>query len=316
MCTAILGRTGLEITRVGLGAWAIGGDWAWGWGAQDDADSIRTIHAALERGVSWIDTAPVYGLGRSELVVARALRELPGGKRPLVFTKCGLPWREGERDAYADLSPDSVRAEVDASLRRLGVDVIDLMQIHWPRPDDQIEAAWETLAALREAGKLRHIGVSNFSVAQLERAEAIAPVETLQPPYSLLSRGIEADVLPWCERHDVGILAYSPMASGILSGAMTRERIASLPPEDWRSRNRNYQEPALTQNLALVERLEGVARARKVSAGHVAVAWTLRKPAVHAAIVGMRRPGQEVLVDAADLVLTDAELTAIEPDPP
>lgn len=315
MRTTVLGRTGLEVTRVGLGAWAIGGDWEWGWGAQDDDASVRTIHAALERGVNWIDTAPVYGLGRSERVVARALAELGTARRPLVFTKCGLPWKEGRRDAYHDLAPASVRREVEASLRRLDVDVIDLMQIHWPDPPEQIEAAWETLVSLRDEGKLRHIGVSNFSVEQLERVERIAPVETLQPPYSLLARDAEPDILPWCRAQNLGVLVYSPMASGLLSGKMTRERIANLPEGDWRRRNENYTEPKLTKNLALVDRLTAIGERHGVTAGQVAVAWTLHNPAVQTAIVGMRRPDQVEIIGAAAVDLSADELAALAEGP-
>jgi len=284
MRTATLGRTGLEITRVGFGAWAIGGgNWDWGWGDQDDDESVAAIHRALELGVNWIDTAAQYGLGHSEEVVARALEGVE--PRPYVFTKGGQP--EGpNRTSFQTLKRDSLLSECEGSLRRLRLDAIDLYQIHWPIPDGEVEEGWSALAELKEQGLVRHIGVSNFSVAQLERAEAIAPVETLQPPYSLLDRDVEPDVLPWCEEHDVGVIVYSPMASGMLTGRMTRERIESLPADDWRSKSDTFREPQLSRNLELVERLKRVADRHGVEPGAVAVAWTLRNPAVSGAITG------------------------------
>jgi aryl-alcohol dehydrogenase-like predicted oxidoreductase len=309
--TATLGRTGLEITRVGFGAWAIGGgNWDWGWGDQDDDESIAAIHRALELGVNWIDTAAQYGLGHSEEVVARALAGVE--PRPLVFTKGGQP--EGpNRTSYQTLKRDSLRSECEGSLRRLRVDAIDLYQIHWPIPDDEVEEGWSTLAELKEEGLVRHIGVSNFSVEQLERAEAIAPVETLQPPYSLLDRDVEPDVLPWCEERDVGVIVYSPMGSGMLTGRMTRERIESLPPDDWRSKSDTFREPELSVNLELVERLKRVAERHGVEPGAVAVAWTLRNPAVDGAITGFRRPDQvDPIVAAAALELSDEDLAELE----
>lgn len=311
MRRATLGRTGLEITRVGFGAWAIGGgNWDWGWGDQDDDESIAAIHRALALGVNWIDTAAQYGLGHSEEVVARALEGVE--PRPLVFTKGGQP--EGpNRTSYQTLKRDSLWRECEGSLRRLGVDAIDLYQIHWPIPDDEVEEGWSTLAELKEEGLVRHIGVSNFSVAQLERAEAIAPVETLQPPYSLIDRDAEPDVLPWCEEHDLGVIVYSPMASGMLTGRMTRGRIESLPADDWRSKSDTFREPQLSQNLELVERLKRVADRHGVEPGAVAVAWTLRNPAVDAAITGFRRPDQvDPIVRAADLELSDEDLAERE----
>jgi aryl-alcohol dehydrogenase-like predicted oxidoreductase len=307
MKTTTLGRTGLEITRVGFGAWAIGGSgWEFGWGEQDDDESIAAIHRALELGVNWIDTAAQYGFGHSEEVVARALEGVE--PRPYVFTKGGQP--EGpNRSTVQTLKRDSLRRECEESLRRLGVDALDLYQIHWPIPDEEIEEGWTTFAELKAEGLVRHIGVSNFSVAQLERAEAIAPVETLQPPYSLLGREIEHDVLPWCEEHDLGVIVYSPMASGMLTGKMTRERIESLPPDDWRTKSDTFREPQLSRNLELVERLERVAARHGVEPGAVAVAWTLRHRAVDGAIVGFRRPGQvDPIVAAADLELDERDL--------
>jgi aryl-alcohol dehydrogenase-like predicted oxidoreductase len=285
-----LGRSGLEVTPVGFGAWAIGGGgWEFGWGPQDDAESVAAIHRALELGVGWIDTAAAYGFGRSEEVVGRALRGL--AEPPLVFTKCGLLEAPG-RTVENSLRRDSIRRECEASLRRLGVEAIDLYQIHWPEPDEQVEEGWQALAELRDEGKVRHIGVSNFDVGQLERAEAIAPVETLQPPYSLLDRGIEDEIMPWAAAHDLGVLVYSPMASGLLTGAMTRERIEAMPDDDWRKRHRWFREPQLSANLELVERLRAAGGPRGASPGAVAVAWTLSRPGVTAAIVGFRRPDQ------------------------
>ena len=310
MRTATLGRTGLEITRVGFGAWAIGGgNWDWGWGDQDDEESVAAIQRALELGVNWIDTAAQYGLGHSEEVVARALEGVE--PRPYVFTKGGQP--EGpNRTSYQTLKRDSLLRECEGSLRRLGVDAIDLYQIHWPIPDEEVEEGWLALAELKEQGLVRHIGVSNFSVAQLERAEAIAPVETLQPPYSLIDRDVEPDVLAWCEEHDVGVIVYSPMASGMLTGRMTRERIEGLPADDWRSKSDTFREPQLSRNLELVERLQRVAERHGVEPGAVAVAWTLRNPAVDGAITGFRRPDQvDPIVVAADVELSDGDIAEL-----
>jgi aryl-alcohol dehydrogenase-like predicted oxidoreductase len=311
--TVELGGTGLEITRVGFGAWAIGGaEYDWGWGAQDDEDSIAAIHHAVELGINWIDTAAQYGFGHSEQVVGRAIAALADGERPYVFTKGGQP--EGpERTTLQSLRHDSLRREVEGSLARLGVEAIDLYQIHWPIPDDEIEEGWSTFAELKQEGLVRHIGVSNFDVAQLRRAQAIAPVETLQPPYSLVDREIEAEILPFAEREGIGVIAYSPMASGLLSGKMTRERIENLPEDDWRKRSERFREPQLSRNLELVERLDRVANRHGVTAGTIAVAWTLRHPAVEGAIVGFRRPDQvDPLVPAAGLELSDEDVAEIE----
>jgi len=312
MMTRKLGNSDLEITPIGFGAWAVGGAWEFGWGAQDDADSIAAIHRALELGINWIDTAAVYGLGHSEEVVARALREWPH-ERPYVFTKCGMIWND-RREVDYSLKAGSIRREVENSLRRLRVDVIDLYQIHWPVDDlAETEEGWRTLAALKKEGKVRWIGASNFSVAELEAAQRIAPVTSLQPPYSLIRRGIENDVLPFSQREDIGVIVYSPMASGLLTGAMTRERVRALPKEDWRSQNPEFQEPKLTDNLALVERLRAVGARHGRTAGEVAIAWTLHHPAVTGAIVGARNPGQlDGIVGAASLHLTDEEVLEIE----
>jgi len=310
--SAELGRTGLEISRVGVGAWAMGGaEYDWGWGEQHDEDSIAAIHHAHELGVNWIDTAAQYGFGHSEAVVGRAIAGLD--PRPLVFTKGGQP--EGpNRTTIQSLKAGSLRRELEGSLERLGLDALDLYQIHWPIPDEEVEEGWAALAGLKEEGLVRHVGVSNFSVAQLERAQAIAPVETLQPPYSLIQRGAEREILPYCEEHGIGVIVYSPMGSGMLTGSMTRERIAELPDDDWRrTRALAFREPRLSRNLELVERLKRVAERHGVAPGAVAVAWTLRNPAVDGAIAGFRRPEQvDPIVAAAALELSDEDLAEID----
>jgi aryl-alcohol dehydrogenase-like predicted oxidoreductase len=308
--TAPLGDTGLEITRVGFGAWAIGGaGWEGGWGEQDDAESVAAIERALDLGVNWIDTAAAYGFGHSEEVVRRALEGVE--QRPYVFTKASLLDGGGGR-IVSNLKRDSIRREVEASLSRLGVDAIDLYQIHWPNPDADVEEGWSTFAELKDEGLVRHIGVSNFDVEQLRRAQAIAPVATLQPPYSLVERAVEEEILPFAEREGIGVIAYSPMGSGLLTGAMTRERIASLPDDDWRKHDARFAEPALSRHLATVERLETVAERHGTTPGAVAIAWTLANPAVDGAIVGFRRPDQvDPLLSAANLDLTADDLAEI-----
>jgi aryl-alcohol dehydrogenase-like predicted oxidoreductase len=311
--TTHLGTTGLEITRVGLGAWAIGGGgYDWGWGSQEDTDSLAAIHHAAELGVNWIDTAAQYGFGHSEEVVGRALREIDAAERPYVFTKAGQP--EGpNRTTVQSLRRDSLRRELEGSLQRLGLEAIDLYQIHWPIPDEEIEEGWSTFAELKQEGLVHHIGVSNFSVEQLRRIQQIAPVETLQPPYSLVDREVEKEILPFAEREGIGVIVYSPMGSGLLTGAMTRERIVGLPDDDWRKRDPRFQEPQLSERLALVERLGAVARRLDVAPGAVAVAWTLRNPAVDGAIVGFRRPDQvDPIVEAANLELSEDDIAMIE----
>jgi aryl-alcohol dehydrogenase-like predicted oxidoreductase len=314
MQTRRLGNSDLRITPVGYGAWAIGGSgWQFGWGSQDDKDSIAAIHRSLELGVNWIDTAAVYGLGHSEEVVARALKEWRGPK-PYIFTKCGLHW-DAKGNVTKVLNASSVRAEIEYSLRRLSGDVIDLYQIHWPPDPDSpaLEEGWSTLADLKREGKVRWIGVSNFDVQQLRRAQAIAPVTSLQPPYSLVHREIEDKILPYCLREGIGVIVYSPMASGLLTGAMTRERAAKLLKDDWRSAHPDFTEPNLSRNLALVERLQEISRRHNRSAGEVAIAWTLHNPAVTGAIVGARNARQaEGVMRAGSLSLTDKEVSEIE----
>ena len=309
--TVQLGTTALEISRVGFGAWALGGaGYDWGWGAQDDDDSIAAIHHALELGINWIDTAAQYGFGHSEEVVGRALEGL--ATRPYVFTKGGQPEGPG-RTTVQSLKRDSLRRELEGSLSRLGVPAVDLYQIHWPIPDPEIEEGWSTLAELKEEGLVRHIGVSNFSVEQLRRIQQIAPVETLQPPYSLVARDVEDAILPFAEREDIGVIVYSPMGSGLLTGAMTRDRIAALPEDDWRKHSERFQEPQLSAHLALVGRLQGLATWLDTTPGAIAVAWTLRNPAVDGAIVGFRRPDQvDPIIGAANVVLDEHDVAAIE----
>ena len=314
MRTRKLGNSDLDITPVGYGAWAIGGSgWQFAWGSQDDNDSGAAIHRALELGVNWIDTAAVYGLGHSEEVVGRALKSW-SGPRPYVFTKCGLR-SDTQGNVRKVLNADSIRREVEDSLRRLSLDVIDLYQIHWPPDPDsaELEEGWSTLASLQRQGKVRWIGVSNFNVQQLRRAQALAPVTSLQPRYSLVHREAEDQVLPYCRRENVGVIVYSPMASGLLTGAMTRERAAKLPKDDWRRTHPDFTEPNLSRNLALVDRLQEIARRHDRSTGEVAIAWTLHNPAVTGAIVGARNARQaEGVMRAGELRLTNEEVNEIE----
>ena len=314
MQTRRLGNSDLQITPVGYGAWAIGGSgWQFGWGSQDDNDSIAAIHRALELGVNWIDTAAVYGLGHSEEVVARALKTWSGPK-PYVFTKCGMRW-DAQGNVQKVLQADSISREVEDSLRRLAVETIDLYQIHWPPDPDspELEEGWSILAALQRQGKVRWIGVSNFDVKQLRRAQKIASVTSLQPPYSLINRSVEEDILPYCLREGIGVIVYSPMASGLLTGAMTRERAARLSKDDWRSSDPEFREPRLSRNLALVERLREIGKRHGRSPGEVAIAWTLRNPAVTGAIVGARNARQaDGVMRAGELQLTDKEINEIE----
>ncbi len=306
--TAILGNSDLQITRIGFGAWAIGGGgWQFGWGAQDDNHSVEAIRRALDSGINWIDTAAVYGLGHSEEVVARALEGVT--KRPYVFTKCAMTWGE---DRQIVRSMKKIREECEASLRRLKLDTIDLYQVHWPIPDDEIEEGWATMAALQQEGKVRWIGVSNFSVPQMERALKIAPVTSLQPPYSMLNRTNEPEILPFCQAHGIGVINYSPMQSGLLTGKMTKERVAGFPGDDFRKNAKQFQEPHLNRNLQLADKLKEIGSRHGVEAGVVAVAWTLHNPAVTAAIVGGRSASQvDGVLPAATFVLTEEEFSEI-----
>ncbi|HLX56698.1 MAG TPA: aldo/keto reductase [Ktedonobacteraceae bacterium] len=311
MKTRQLGKTDIHITPIGYGSWAIGGNgWAVGWGPQDDQLAIAAIKRALDLGINWIDTAAVYGLGHSEELVARALKGRD--QHPYIFTKCSRLWDE-KGNLYGSLKADSIRREVEASLKRLQVDVIDLYQIHRPIPDEDIEEGWTTMAQLKEEGKVRYIGVSNFNVEQMRRAMRIAPIDSLQPPYSLIQREAEQELLPFCQEHTIGVIVYSPMESGLLTGSMTRERIANMPDDDWRKHDERFQEPQLSRNLALAEKLSEIGFTHNLLAGDVAIAWTLRHPAVTGAIVGVRSPEQiENLIASAEYRLSDTELAEIE----
>ena len=314
LSTAQLGSTGLEITRVGLGAWAIGGPWAFGWGPQDDAESIRTIHHAVERGISWVDTAPAYGLGHGEEVVGRAVRELPEADRPLIFTKCGLTWEQGG-DPMDGVKRDAsqITREVEDSLRRLGVDVIDLYQLHQPPVDGTTLAeAWTTLVGLRQAGKVRFAGISNHQAEHLETCEAIGHVDTLQPPLSLINRNVLDATLPWCEEHGTGVIVYSPMQAGILTGRWDDARRDALAADDWRRKSSEYKDPSFARNLELVERLKPIADELDCSVAELAIAWTLAQVGVSGAIVGARSPGQiDGWLDAGDIELAPEVLDRI-----
>jgi aryl-alcohol dehydrogenase-like predicted oxidoreductase len=305
-----LGTSDLSITPLGVGAWAMGGaGWQFAWGSQDDAESIAAIRAALDAGINWIDTAAVYGLGHSEEVVARALQGV--SPRPYVFTKCARNWNE-HGEIVKCLKRQSIRKELEDSLRRLKVDVIDLYQIHWPEPDEDLEEGWATLAELKREGKVRHIGVSNFSVEQMRRAQKIAPITSTQPPYSIVSPEAEESILPYAAAHQIGGIVYAPMKSGLLTGAMTRQRAAALPVDDWRSRSSFFREPQLSRNLALVELLRAIGNRHVQTPGEVAIAWTLRHAAVTGAIVGLRSPAQVPgVIGAAEFRLSKDEIAEI-----
>jgi len=311
MQTRQLGNSDLRITPLGVGAWAMGGaGWAFSWGPQDDQESIGAIHAALDRGINWIDTAAVYGLGHSEEVVGRAVKGR--SNRPYVFTKCARIWNE-QGQIQKSLERESIRHEIENSLRRLQMETIDLYQIHWPEPDEDIEEGWATLAELQKEGKVRWIGVSNFNASQLARAQRIAPITSLQPPYSIVQTEIEQDILPFCKQNNIGVIVYSPMKSGMLTGAMTRERIENMHADDFRKRTPNFQEPLLTRNLNLAELLREIGKRHGRSPGEVAIAWTLRRPEVTGAIVGMRSARQvEGVIGAADFRLSQDEIQEIE----
>lgn len=300
----------MDITPIGFGAWAIGGPWKYGWGRQDDDASIRTIHAALDAGVNWIDTAAIYGLGHSEEIVGEALKS--ASARPYVFTKCSMIWDDAGEVSHS-LKRESVRREVEASLRRLDVETIDLYQIHWPNPDPEIEEGWETMARLQQEGKVRWIGVSNFSVDQLRRCQAIAPVTSNQPPLNLIRQDVTKDVLPYCAEQNIGVIVYSPMASGLLSGRMSADRVKQMDDSDWRKRADAFNEPNLSRNLALADLLTEIGRGHDATAGEVAIAWTLRQHGVTAAIVGMRSPDQVAgVIHGGEITLSDDELARID----
>lgn len=313
--TRPFGRTDMTITRIGFGAWAAGGgDWAFSWGAQDDRDSIAAMRHAVGRGVNWIDTAAVYGLGHSEEVVGKALKEIPAGERPYVFTKCGLVWDSKDRNAEPARAgdPASIRGELDASLKRLGVERVDLYQMHWPANDVRIEEYWQALLDLKKEGKARAVGLSNHDTAKLETAERIGHVDTLQPPFSAIRRDFAANELPWCRTHNTGVIVYSPMQAGLLTGRFTAERARALPKDDWRSRNPQFSGEALVRNLKLAEALQPIAKRHDTTAAAVALAWTLAWPGVSGAIVGARSPEQvDGWLDAATLELTNDDLKEV-----
>ncbi len=308
----LLGSTDMHFTRVGLGTWAIGGPWDWGWGPQDDEASIGTIAEAVEKGVNWIDTAPCYGLGHSERVVGRAIEGIR--KEVYIATKCGLTWDDpSSTTALSCLKKESVRREVEASLKRLNIDQIDLYQMHWPNPDEDMEEAWEEMARIKEEGLVRYIGVSNSSVSQMKRASKIHEIASLQPPYSMLRRDFESAELAWCRDNSVGVIPYSPMQAGLLTGAFSTARLASLPSGDWRHKNEYFQQPAFSRHLATVELLKPLASALGASLAELAIAWTLRDPAVTSAIVGARSPKQlEGTIGGANIELTDSMIEEIE----
>jgi len=303
-----LGNSDLHLSPIGFGAWAIGGgDWAFGWGPQDDNDSIAAIHKALDLGVNWIDTAAVYGLGHSEEMVARAVKS--ASSKPYLFTKCARVWNEN-REIGKSLK--QIRREAEDSLRRLQVEAIDLYQIHWPEPDEEIEEGWAVMADLQREGKVRWIGVSNFSASQMERAAKIAPITSNQPPYSMLNRAAEAEILPFCQKNNIGVINYAPMHSGLLTGAMSKERVAAFPQDDFRRNAKNYQEPLLSRNLAVADFLKSIGVRHNVAAGVIAIAWTLHNPAITAAIVGGRNANQvEGTFAAANFRLTESEYAEI-----
>jgi aryl-alcohol dehydrogenase-like predicted oxidoreductase len=311
MKTRQLGNSDMHITPIGFGSWAVGGGgYQFGWGPQDDEQSIAAIQHALDLGINWVDTAAVYGLGHSEEVVARALKDR--SDRPYVFTKCERVWND-RGEVSGSLKAQSIRRECENSLRRLQTDVIDLYQVHWPDPEQDIEEGWHAMAELKQEGKVRYIGVSNFNVSQMRRAMEIAPITSLQPPYSLIKQDIQNEILPFCQEHNIGVIVYSPMASGLLTGSMSHERIANLPNDDWRKRDSDFQEPRLSRNLKLVEVLNEIAFMHNVTPGVVAIAWTLQHPAVTGAIVGARRPEQvDGIIAAAEFQLKDSENAQIE----
>ncbi|MBC7190425.1 aldo/keto reductase [Candidatus Aerophobetes bacterium] len=311
MRTKKLGWTDLNLTVIGLGTWAIGGGgWKFAWGPQDDKKSIATIKRALELGINWIDTAPVYGLGHSEEIVGKAIKGVE--PKPIIATKCSRVWdREG--NITSCLKRESIRREVEASLKRLGVEVIDLYQIHWPVPDEDIEEAWETIAQLKEEGKIRYAGVSNFNVTQLERIQKIHPVASLQPPYSMLERGIEDEILPYCKKNNIGVIVYSPMQKGLLTGKVTKKWVEELPEDDHRRRDPRFQEPQLSINLEFVDNLRHIAQKSGRTLAQLAISWVLRRSEVTAAIVGARSPSQiEETVFGGDWILSEEEITAID----
>lgn len=315
MQTRRLGNTDLELTTVGLGTWAMGGPWLYGWGPQDDDEAVAAILTALEKGINWIDTAAIYGLGHSEELVGKALSPLRGkqtSEKPIIATKCGLRWSQ-ENHRIPCLKGQSIREECHASLKRLGVDIIDLYQMHWPQPDEDLEEGWEEMAKLQQEGKVRYIGVSNYGLEQLKRVQKIAPVASLQPPYSMIGRDVEDELLSYCAENNIGVVAYSPMAKGLLTGKFSQERVAGLALDDHRRRDPNFHEPQFTATLQLVERLKEIAERNGKTCAQLAISWVLRRPEVTAAIVGARRPKQITeTVQAAGWILSPEDIAEIE----
>ena len=307
-----LGYSELYLTTIGLGTWAMGGgDWKFGWGPQDDMASVKAIHAALDQGINWIDTAAIYGHGHAEVVVGRAIKGIRN--EVIIATKCGRVWEGDSREIGKSLRADSIRREVEASLKRLAIEVIDLYQIHWPEPDEEIEEGWGTVADLVKEGKIRYGGVSNFSLEQLKRAQAIHPITSLQPPYSMFRREIEEEIMAYCGSNQIGIIAYSPMQAGLLTGKFTKERAAGLPESDWRSRHPFFMEPQLSVNLQTIDQLRKIANEKKISLSQLSLAWVLRNKEVTSAIVGARNPQQiEETAKAGELSLTKGEIEGIE----
>jgi aryl-alcohol dehydrogenase-like predicted oxidoreductase len=310
MRTRRLGNTDLELTVVGLGTWAIGGPWQYGWGPQDENEAIAAILKAIDLGINWIDTAPIYGCGRSEELVGKALKQTK--VKPIIATKCSLLWND-KREKIGCLKAESIRKECEESLKRLGVEVIDLYQMHWPDPEKDIEEGWEEMARLQKQGKVRYIGVCNYNTAQLDRIRKIAPVISLQPPYSMIRRGVEAELLPYCAKNNIGVVAYSPMQRGLLTGKFSKKRLSELAPDDHRLKSGDYQEPEFSATLALVDKLRPIAEKNKRTLAQLAVAWVLRRPEVTAAIVGARKPSQIAeTAPAGDWVLTKNDIAEIE----
>jgi aryl-alcohol dehydrogenase-like predicted oxidoreductase len=310
MQTRQLGYTDLQLTTVGFGAWAIGGPWQFGWGPQDDGEAVGAILTALDEGINWIDTAPVYGCGHSEELVGKALKQTK--EKPLIATKCSLLWND-KRQKVSCLKAKSIREECHASLKRLGIEVIDLYQIHRPEPDEDIEQAWEEIVKLAEEGKVRYMGVSNFSVEQMERIRRIAPVASLQPPYSMVHREIESELLAYCAENDIGVIVYSPMQRGLLTGTFSQERLAGLPLDDHRRRSPDFHEPRFTATLELVDQLRPIAERNGRTLAQLSISWVLRRPEVTAAIVGARRPDQITeTTPASDFELSSEDVEEIE----
>jgi len=305
-----LGNSRLEITKVGLGTWAIGGPWQFGWGLQDDNDSMDAIVESLDAGVNWLDTAPIYGCGHSETIIGKVLKKI--GQKPIIATKCGLIWND-KKEKISCLKAKSILAECDASLKRLGIETIDLYQMHWNQPDEDIEEGYEAMAKCVKVGKVRYLGVSNFTVEQMERVMKIHPLTSLQPPYSMFRRDIEKDILPFCEKNNIGVIVYSPLQKGLLSGKFTPAKVAALPADDVRHNDTNFKSPLLDANLKIIDRLADVAKRNRITVAQLAIGWTLRNSAVTAAIVGARRAGQiSETAPAADVKLSSDDINEIE----